>query len=188
MRTSVETRVTDQVQAHIHSGKPPPRKHDLIKTLFGYSQYTWIGWDRKKILKKFDLFGIQIHLIPLNPHGLRANRTSPKMDLDGDFIWRGCTFLWALATFLRNKGEDKKSDQYQLPFTVRRQLLAVAFGGLPFRAVLIFGQNSRCILAHIRGERRAALSFSSFRLATPHYTNSMTGHLDPFILEKLQFT
>jgi hypothetical protein len=24
------------------------------------------------------LFGIQTHLIPLNPHGLRANRTSPK--------------------------------------------------------------------------------------------------------------
>jgi hypothetical protein len=27
--------------------------------------------------KKFDLFGIQTHPIPLNPHGLRANRTSP---------------------------------------------------------------------------------------------------------------
>jgi hypothetical protein len=26
--------------------------------------------------KKFDLFGIQTHPIPLNPHGLRANRTS----------------------------------------------------------------------------------------------------------------
>jgi hypothetical protein len=32
----------------------------------------------EKILKKFDLFGIQTHPIPLNPHGLRANRTSPK--------------------------------------------------------------------------------------------------------------
>jgi hypothetical protein len=31
-----------------------------------------------KILKKFDLFGIQTHPIPLNPHGLRANRTSPN--------------------------------------------------------------------------------------------------------------
>jgi hypothetical protein len=30
-----------------------------------------------KIVKKFDLFGIQTHPIPLNPHGLRANRTSP---------------------------------------------------------------------------------------------------------------
>jgi hypothetical protein len=28
-------------------------------------------------MKKFELFGIQTHLIPLNPHELRANRTSP---------------------------------------------------------------------------------------------------------------
>jgi hypothetical protein len=32
----------------------------------------------RKIKKKFDLFGIQNHPIPLNPHGLRANRTSPN--------------------------------------------------------------------------------------------------------------
>jgi hypothetical protein len=31
----------------------------------------------EKIVKKFDLFGIQTHPIPLNPHGLRANRTNP---------------------------------------------------------------------------------------------------------------
>jgi hypothetical protein len=31
----------------------------------------------EKIVKKFELFGIQTHPIPLNPHGLRANRTSP---------------------------------------------------------------------------------------------------------------
>jgi hypothetical protein len=35
----------------------------------------WMGLE--KIEKKFDLFGIQTNLIPLNPHGLRANRTSP---------------------------------------------------------------------------------------------------------------
>jgi hypothetical protein len=35
----------------------------------------WIGLE--KIVKKFELFGIQTHPIPLNPHGLRANRTSP---------------------------------------------------------------------------------------------------------------
>jgi hypothetical protein len=34
----------------------------------------------EKIEKKFDLFGIQTHPIPLNPYGLRANRTSPDMD------------------------------------------------------------------------------------------------------------
>jgi hypothetical protein len=33
----------------------------------------------EKIEKKFDLFGIKTHPIPLNPHGLRANRTSPYM-------------------------------------------------------------------------------------------------------------
>jgi hypothetical protein len=36
----------------------------------------WIGLE--KIEKKFNLFGIQTHPISLNPHGLRANRTSPK--------------------------------------------------------------------------------------------------------------
>jgi hypothetical protein len=29
--------------------------------------------------KRFDLFGFQTHPIPLNPHGLRANRISPNM-------------------------------------------------------------------------------------------------------------
>jgi hypothetical protein len=32
----------------------------------------------EKIVKTFDLSGIQTHPIPLNPHGLRANRTSPE--------------------------------------------------------------------------------------------------------------
>jgi hypothetical protein len=36
----------------------------------------WMGLE--KIVKKFELFGIQTHQIPLNPHGLRANRTSPN--------------------------------------------------------------------------------------------------------------
>jgi hypothetical protein len=35
----------------------------------------WMGLE--KIKNKFDLFGIQTHPIPLNPYGLRANRTSP---------------------------------------------------------------------------------------------------------------
>jgi hypothetical protein len=39
----------------------------------------WMGLE--KIEKKFDLFGIQTHPIPLNPHGLRANRTRPKLEL-----------------------------------------------------------------------------------------------------------
>jgi hypothetical protein len=37
----------------------------------------WIGLE--KIEKEFDLFGIQTHPIPLNPHGLRANRTRPYL-------------------------------------------------------------------------------------------------------------
>jgi hypothetical protein len=37
----------------------------------------WVGLE--KIEKKFDLFRIQTHPIPLNPHGLRANRTSPNV-------------------------------------------------------------------------------------------------------------
>jgi hypothetical protein len=34
----------------------------------------------EKIVKDFDLFGIETHPIPPNPHGLRAKRTSPKKD------------------------------------------------------------------------------------------------------------
>jgi hypothetical protein len=38
-----------------------------------------MDWMRlEKNVKKFELFGIQTHPIPLNPHGLRANRTSPN--------------------------------------------------------------------------------------------------------------
>jgi hypothetical protein len=36
----------------------------------------------EKIKKKFDLFRIQTHPIPLNPHGLRANRTGPYCFVD----------------------------------------------------------------------------------------------------------
>jgi hypothetical protein len=35
----------------------------------------WMGLEK---IEKFDLFGIQTHLISLNPYGLRANRTSPE--------------------------------------------------------------------------------------------------------------
>jgi hypothetical protein len=35
----------------------------------------------KKIIKDFDLFEIETHPIPLNPHELRAKRTDPKADL-----------------------------------------------------------------------------------------------------------
>jgi hypothetical protein len=42
----------------------------------------------EKFLKKFDFFGIQTHPIPLNPHGLRANRTSPYGGL------KGVTFIY----------------------------------------------------------------------------------------------
>ena len=37
-----------------------------------------MDWIRlEKIKKKFDLFRIETHPISLNPHGLRANQTSP---------------------------------------------------------------------------------------------------------------
>jgi hypothetical protein len=45
----------------------------------------------EKIVKKFDLFGIQTHPIPLNPHGLRANRTSPKLSIE---VSRGALLQW----------------------------------------------------------------------------------------------
>jgi hypothetical protein len=34
----------------------------------------------EKIVKDFDLFGIETHPIPPNPHGLGAKRTSPEGD------------------------------------------------------------------------------------------------------------
>jgi hypothetical protein len=49
----------------------------------------WMGLE--KILKKFDLFGIQTHPIPLNPHGSRANRTSPQGVLTQGFWVAGIT-------------------------------------------------------------------------------------------------
>jgi hypothetical protein len=39
----------------------------------------WMGLEKNE--KRFDLFGIQTHPIPLNPHGLRANRTSSNQSL-----------------------------------------------------------------------------------------------------------
>jgi hypothetical protein len=37
-----------------------------------------------KNMKDFDLFGIKTHPIPLNPHGLRAKRTTPYTSLSSD--------------------------------------------------------------------------------------------------------
>jgi hypothetical protein len=57
----------------------------------------WMGLE--KIVKKFDLFGIQTHLIPLNPHGLRANRTSPKKSCNQVFVFTYLTrTLWIIET------------------------------------------------------------------------------------------
>jgi hypothetical protein len=48
----------------------------------------WMGLEKNE--KRFDLFGFQTHSIPLNPHGLRANRTSPNTVLRGDGgPWQG---------------------------------------------------------------------------------------------------
>jgi hypothetical protein len=42
----------------------------------------------EKILKNFDLFGIETHPIPPNPYGLRAKRTSPNMaDLPSNLFY-----------------------------------------------------------------------------------------------------
>jgi hypothetical protein len=45
------------------------------------SHVDWMGLE--KIVKDFDLFGIETHPIPPNPHELRAKRTSPYMGLTG---------------------------------------------------------------------------------------------------------
>jgi hypothetical protein len=61
----------------------PRRARRVVPTNLGLVRLfpipmNWMGLE--KIKKKFDLFGIQTHLIPLNPYGLRANRTSPYRD------------------------------------------------------------------------------------------------------------
>jgi hypothetical protein len=55
----------------------------------------WMGLE--KIEKKFDLFVIQTHPIPLNPHGLRANRTSPKWGFPKTLKQ---TLPWAIGTLI----------------------------------------------------------------------------------------
>jgi hypothetical protein len=61
-------------QLHQHLHGVFPQLHLGLVRLFPIHM-DWMGL--KKIVKKFELFGIQTHPIPLNPHGLRANRTSP---------------------------------------------------------------------------------------------------------------
>jgi hypothetical protein len=53
----------------------------------------------EKIEKEFNLFGIQTHPIPLNPHGLSANRTSPN--LRSQEMDRACH---ARATYMQAAG------------------------------------------------------------------------------------
>jgi hypothetical protein len=66
----------------------------------------WMGLEKNE--KMFDLFGIQTHPIPLNPHGLRANRTSPSRVFQSPLIGRN--------------GEKQK--------TIQRQYLLLAFDDL----------------------------------------------------------
>jgi hypothetical protein len=40
----------------------------------------------EKIVNDFNLFGIQTHPIPPNPHGLRAKRTSSKKEKKTDLL------------------------------------------------------------------------------------------------------
>lgn len=62
-----------------------------------------VAWDESDSLTD----QVQAHTHTAESH----HQENTIMDLDGDFIWRGCTFLWALATFLRNKGggQEKRS-------------------------------------------------------------------------------
>jgi hypothetical protein len=65
----------------------------------------WMGLE--KIEKKFDLFGIQTHPIPLNPHGLRVNRTSPYRGISIRYFYYVRTKLFGRPVVLGN------GDQYK---------------------------------------------------------------------------
>jgi hypothetical protein len=70
----------------------------------------WMGLE--KILKKFDLFGIQTHPIPLNPHGLRANRARSVISTSVQY-----RFTHACIHPPSSVGQHK---QLNVCFTVRR--------------------------------------------------------------------
>jgi hypothetical protein len=70
----------------------------------------WMGLEKNE--NRFDLFGFQTHPIPLNPHGLRANRTSPKGASWGRHGLRarphGChgCMIWEVKSCLRDLGSN----------------------------------------------------------------------------------
>jgi hypothetical protein len=70
----------------------------------------WMGLE--KIVKKFDLFGIQIHPIPLNPHGLRADRTSPQRLFPPGSCHFSCPHPTATSRFVQ--GKKKKNSAIYL--------------------------------------------------------------------------
>jgi hypothetical protein len=57
-------------------GYKPNATSGLVRLFL--SHMDWMGLE--KIVKDFDLFEIETHPIPPNPHGLRAKRTSPQLE------------------------------------------------------------------------------------------------------------
>jgi hypothetical protein len=61
---------------------PTPLSMHLMRAHLGLVRLflSHVDWMRlEKFMKDFDLFGIETHPIPPNPHGLRAKRTCPYM-------------------------------------------------------------------------------------------------------------
>jgi hypothetical protein len=77
---SIHSPLLQVILLHVSGVWAPTPTYGLVR-LFPIHM-DWMGLE--KIEKKFDLFGIQTHPIPLNPHGLRANRTSPT-----------CMYVWS---------------------------------------------------------------------------------------------
>jgi hypothetical protein len=101
-----------------------------------------MDWMRlEKIEKKFDLFGIQTHPIPLNPYGLRANRTSPK--------W----MVQCPSQAPRGRGTRPSPFSHQATLPTRCQSLQLSL------SLLIFCFRPALMTTSLRrGERQGAIS------------------------------
>jgi hypothetical protein len=58
-----------------------------IRSLEGTPNYGLRQMGLEKIVKDFDLFGIETNPIPPNPYGLRAKQTSPKREFSKARLW-----------------------------------------------------------------------------------------------------
>jgi hypothetical protein len=121
----------------------------------------WMGLE--KIEKKFDLFGIQTHPIPLNPHGLRANRTSLQQDLSR--LFQEITPTKNCAIFFRQRVKH-------LPTGVDVQL---HYGGVGSTKCCLTAISIFLLIASVEGEK--GIEYASWFDIGQHTCPAHYGHI-----------